>query len=501
MEPIGAVGSGASGPCLSLTLEGGSFGTVAGALTAQGTAGSWQVAGGVDLRRSDGDFLYARDLTPNLPDDPWVVEQRRNNASAAATVLVDAVRSGDEGRTRITVLGHRGERGAPGLVGYPTAGATSEATRLAAGLETAGRSSAGPLALTTWLSYDAQAYDPGEDPAPGAGSAAAYGRSTVGAQLVQHVARGPHHLRLGLRGETESLEISQARRWTRVPARAAAALYGAETYALGPAWTLLGALRIEAWSDGPLWLSPRLGARYDPPRAPGEAGFALFANLGQGVRMPTLFERYGESAFLRPNPELRPERAWTVDLGAEWRGLPGGGVGLSLRGALFASLYEDLITYELFPPFRLKPFNTRSARILGAEVEASLSWGPLRAWLAYAFTEARALSGSPWEAGRALPYRPPHRGSGGCVLSVWRLEIFTEAEGQSTYARNRTETLFVPGWITLATGLRLRLTERFEFSAVVENLLDDQRRQDVFGFPLPGRSFLASLRFTPPLGD
>ena len=466
-------------PWLRAHLTGGSLGTAALALSAATRGRPWTVAAGVDLRASEGEFVFERDRTPNLPSDPWSSELRTNNDSQGLTFLGNALYTGDGARTRFLLLAHAGNRGVPGMVGYPTPGARSATQRLLAGFERRSPALGGALVGRGYVSNTAYAYDPGESPAPAAGPALWSDRTVAGLEV--HLGRmlGAHFMRLALSGEAESLLTGTAP-W----ARADAAISMSDTLEISRELTAFAALRLEGWTSGTALLSPRLGLRYVPSHP-----WSLFANLGRATRMPTLFELYGESALLRPNPELRPERASTIDIGATYRDGH-----LDLRLTIFASLYEDLISYELYPPLRLKAFNVRGARILGVEAEGRFDLSPLKISLAYTYTDARAFSPRTWEDGAPLPYRPPHRLSTRATLSIWRLELFAEVQAKSATPRNRTATLFLPEYTSIGAGARLSFPTGFEVRLAGENLLDDRRRQDVFGYPLPGRTLLVSVR-------
>src|SRR6266436_783572 len=73
------------------------------------------------------------------------------------------------------------------------------------------------------------------------------------------------------------------------------------------------------------------------PRAARRAGLSF--------RPATLAELYLDQGGVLPNPDLQPERAWSVDAGVRWRGQA-----LTVSVGGFWSRYRELISYELFPP-------------------------------------------------------------------------------------------------------------------------------------------------------
>ena len=111
-----------------------------------------------------------------------------------------------------------------------------------------------------------------------------------------------------------------------------------------------------------------------------EFDLRLRGGVGTGFRAPSLDQRFGVSAFVVGNPDLRPERSFGWDVGVEW--LPR--EWLTLSATLFQSRLTDLIAYQ-FPTW----VNIARARISGVELSASLGlgdWGEVRG--AWTVTEA-----------------------------------------------------------------------------------------------------------------
>ena len=128
--------------------------------------------------------------------------------------------------------------------------------------------------------------------------------------------------------------------------------------------------------------------------------FSVRASAGRAFRPPSFSELYLVQGPFEPNPDLRPEVAWSVDGAVVYDGPLGRG---SLGG--FGSLYEDLIVYEPgLVPGSFKPQNSLRASAAGAELEivtaaARNLWG-LQGQLSYTFLATEVLRGVP-EIGRA----------------------------------------------------------------------------------------------------
>jgi vitamin B12 transporter len=232
-------------------------------------------------------------------------------------------------------------------------------------------------------------------------------------------------------------------------------------------------------------LSPKAGATAQLP-----LGFELKLSAGQASRPPSFSELYVVQGTLLPNPGLRPERGLSLDASLGFRR---GAVALTATG--FGALYQDLISYEYYPPSLARPFNFAAARVAGLEVEGHaqpLSWLELSG--AYTFTSSADLLQDPRYYGKPLPMRPEHQLHGRATAGTPRLSASAEVSFQSGQALNRTDTLLLPARTLVNLGVsctpfeRLPLTVSFD----VKNLLDVQS-QDVDGYPLPPRAAFLTL--------
>jgi vitamin B12 transporter len=243
-------------------------------------------------------------------------------------------------------------------------------------------------------------------------------------------------------------------------------------------------LRVER--SGPYTLlSPKVGATLELP-----ADLELRANAGQAHRAPSFLELYVRQGLLLPNPALRPERALYADLAVVHRTEHS----LASVGG-FYSLYENLIAYELYPPFSAKPYNFAAASVAGLEAEGE--WRPC-SWVAgtlgYTLLVSRNLRDDPRYYLKELPYRPRHklsaRVSGGPRWLTGRVEV----AAQSSQFTNRTEEAVLPGRTFVHAGLSSSFGRSPELTLSVElkNVFDAQA-EDLDGYPLPGRSAYVTL--------
>lgn len=130
----------------------------------------------------------------------------------------------------------------------------------------------------------------------------------------------------------------------------------------------------------------------------------LRASFGQGFRIPSLAERYFNERLpssiigIYPNPTLRPETGWTVEL-AYRRTFGGNRALFYVDAALFVMEYQNMVEFVFGrqssgPGFTF--VNVSHARIGGWEVSAQGDWligkTPLRIWGGYTYSFPGDLS-------------------------------------------------------------------------------------------------------------
>lgn len=470
-------------------------------VAAEATYGSWDTAlgslmltgpllGGEGLvllhgGRSTGDFSFLFDESPHFPGDALVERRRTHNDAKAAGGLLRLRRE----------LGRGVEADLQGELFFDDRGlAGTAANPLPDGRQAAGRASAS-LRLSGTL--------PGEVRS----SARAYfRRDTVSLTGGPVASQGEQAQRLG-GAELEARRLLGG--WHALTATLGMAredVSGAELSTVAgrehPAWWRLSAMVMDEvllWDEavvvapslrveraGPYTLfSPKLGVTVALP-----AGLEVRANAGQAHRAPSFLELYVRQGLLLPNPTLRPERVLYADGALERRTEVST---VSVGG--FYSLYEDLIAYELYPPFAARPYNFAAASVAGLEAEAE--WRP-RPWLSgaasYTLLVSRNLRDDPRYYGHELPYRPRHKLWARVLAGPRWLNGRVELAAQSAQFLNRTEELTLPGRAFVHAGLSTTFGRAPELTLSVElKNVFDARAEDLAGYPLPGRSLYATL--------
>jgi outer membrane receptor protein involved in Fe transport len=247
--------------------------------------------------------------------------------------------------------------------------------------------------------------------------------------------------------------------------------------------------------------SARLGLVHTPV-----AGTSIRANVAQGSRFPTPFELFGFTASTLGNADLLPERGWTLDAGvrhdAGW--LPAGSYGAAeLTG--FVSWTDDLIQFVRNSQGISRPENVEAAFVAG--VEAGL-WGDL-------FSHLRLRSSLTWmhsedrsdivaRRGKQLPYRPTWkiyaRAEGyGHLAGQGEFGLALDLEHISGDVLDHANLVRNPPRLFVGASAWMELLQRQLRVAVNLRNVTDRQSVDFQGYPLPGITAMATLRWTPPL--
>ncbi len=294
----------------------------------------------------------------------------------------------------------------------------------------------------------------------------------------------------------------------------------------GP-WRVVGGLRGETYridQDTP-WYYPAVRLGVNRRIGPGRH---IYAAVGQGVRPPSVAERYIQSTTggikIFPNPTLQPEYGWTVEVGGRQAFHAGKWWG-RYEAAFYRMDFRQMVEFQFglwlpdtFDPrntFQYLGFsarNTTSARIWGTEHK--LAWrrqgADLRyeGWLAVTLTHpidrTRRAADSP---DYFLRYRTPRMAKTYHRVRKHRWEAFTALQyygpltgvdppfeafiaGLSEYLQEHTGS-----WLWDA-GIGYALGEKWRLRLVVKNLLN-ARYMPVPGNVGPPRQWTLTFNYTP----
>lgn len=470
-------------PGWSVEASGGTFGAFALAADGARPLGRLTLFAAATAEGAEGDFGYDLDPAPDLPGSPTEPRTRARNAYRRAGLLLKVGGPAGGGRADALVSLSGGRRELPG-----SAYALAEHDAMTDGrlLATAryARAAAPGLVLAGRLAARAERLDL-ELELGDARQRGLAGGAEVEARLVHSGEAGL--LRVALETEGEALEAGGAG-GTRRRATLAAAL-SEELVVLRGRLRLAPALRAER--VGPFsGLSAKLGASL---RLPGP--FTARASAGRSFRAPSFGELYLRQGLVDPDPTLSPERGVGGDAALAAEGRAGFA---SVGGHL--TLYDDLVVYRRVSFDRFRPANAARARVAGLEVEGATAPARRLAGLAlqaaYTLLDTEQLRGTEDVLGNELPRRPRHRLYARASLSPGPVGLHAELHATSRQWQEPENVRAVPAALVWNAGASLRLARRPALALHLEarNLLDDRTLVDAFGYPLPGRSVMVTLR-------
>jgi len=283
-------------------------------------------------------------------------------------------------------------------------------------------------------------------------------------------------------------------------------LIGSAGWSSGFSMTASTRLQFDTQND-PEFL-PQLSMAYNR----GE--ITLRSSMGRAIRVGDFTERFISSQIdnLAPlrnigNPDLRPERSWTFDIGMDWR--PTNRTLIS--PTLFYRTSSDLIDYaltnssEINNADNLQPdenyfytLNIASSNTAGVEFLASHrfdvgSQKMLRTDAGYTWIRT---SGNENEISKYIANHPKHQFSFTADASLNRFRITSES---SYRVRSSESADLIAGDVPdgyFLTNLKLQYAfSGLPLTAYVQGLnLTDTQYQEILGAPMPGRWLMGGLK-------
>jgi outer membrane cobalamin receptor len=496
----------------------GSFGEARLRVADVRAVGGARVVTALSASRADDDFTFY-DITRND------FATRRNNGHADVNGLVSvALPAGEGGTLTVTTLLQARDQQVAGSIEYPTPFASLRSTRELASLELTQSAGSGAWSARGWARRDELriADKPGQtDGLPsqsdnvitGLGLSGGW-RGSIGRGLLVEARADA-----SAEGNEPGLYVTELS-GSAPPPQATRLSVGAGVDAdwrPTSAWKLGASGRVDADTDhvaaDATDATPNAGTEVRPTGHVGtelQAGPAVLAAHGGAIaRPPSFVELYGSPGGIIANATLQGESAWTIDAGARVTSPRGRPAHAQAEVALFATWAKDLIVFvpEGFESL-LKAENIGTARLYGVEASAGV-WGyGFDARVAYTglLTFDDSKPGSP-----PLPERPANDlvADVGYTLGPVRARYGVDAV-TGTYFDN-FGTIQVPPRILQSTGVRLDVphVRGLRVAFEVRNLFDVRTATyagfagptllpigDQYAYPLPGRSFLVTVRWT-----
>ena len=231
--------------------------------------------------------------------------------------------------------------------------------------------------------------------------------------------------------------------------------------------------------------SPTVGARWNVAEMT-----TLRANYIRNFRVPTLFNLFSNSPFAQGNPDLKPERGNSFDVGIDQQL---GDIGL-LRLTFFNNTITDNIafdrdnsTYE----------NIGKVRTNGIELALNLQLAKNFYFSGnYTLNDPKIIeSSNPDEVDQELRFAGAdsinlglsYENSQGLYAGILMHSL-------GSYPTNNTNTESLPGYTTFDFKLRVPVSKKLALNGSVENIFD-QRFQLFSGFPDAGRIIQVGINY------
>ncbi|MDP2358417.1 MAG: TonB-dependent receptor [Beijerinckiaceae bacterium] len=215
-----------------------------------------------------------------------------------------------------------------------------------------------------------------------------------------------------------------------------------------------------------------------------ETDTKLRASSGTGAKAPSLYQRFSEYG----NLGLKPEENFGYDFGFDQRLFDGR---VNLSATWFDTRYKNLIDIDWSVwPYRY--YNIAEARIKGLETSAEfvLVPGEWKARLSYTYSSAINET-----TGQPLPRRPKNKG--GVSLTYTGIPK-VELEARALFVGERLDSAFAPGvfnsgYLRIDMRGNYRINENLQAFLRLENITNE-RYEEVLNYGVAGRSVYAGLK-------
>ncbi|KQZ29522.1 TonB-dependent receptor [Mesorhizobium sp. Root552] len=220
-------------------------------------------------------------------------------------------------------------------------------------------------------------------------------------------------------------------------------------------------------------------------------GLVARASYATGFRAPTFNDLYYPDPWTPGNPNLRPERSRSYEVGVNWQA----GEDTSLDAALYQIKVEDQINWaETFPgSFIWQPSNVENVTITG--FEATLQHRFSDEWSGKASVDIREpLNESPGTHGKYVAYGERFRGTAGLTYTPnEKLSLTGALLYVTSRFANGGNTVKLPAYVTADFSAQYAFDEQSQLKFSAQNIFDEKYETKA-GFRSPGRTL--SLTFT-----
>jgi vitamin B12 transporter len=280
--------------------------------------------------------------------------------------------------------------------------------------------------------------------------------------------------------------------------------YLQDQWALKNRFFLTGGIRFDNNESFGFYASPRLSASFLARQSGAKSAWGttkIKANFGMGIKEPTLLESFSTSIYFQGNPDLKPEKTTSFDVGIEQQFNSNRGV---IEWTYFENRFRDQIGYEItdYSTYAGSFFNIGKTKARGIEISAKhgLFWN-LAVSGAYTFLDSEIVDSvsafdPAFAKGQELFRRPRHSGN---LDLRWKFRKFgLGATGILVGSRVDSDYSDLgmtrnDGYSLLNLIANMKLTKDISIFAAVNNVANE-RYMEVLGYPALRRNFRIGLR-------
>ncbi len=211
-------------------------------------------------------------------------------------------------------------------------------------------------------------------------------------------------------------------------------------------------------------------------------------SYGTAFKAPTLNDLFWpDTGWSKGNPELKPEESWGWIIGAEKDFLKGRAT-LSLSS--FYQKYRNLIEWVEVIPWVYQPQNVEKASIKGFKLGLNLLLTPdFKIKTGYTYLDAQNKS-----TGKYLIYKPDHKLSITGEYRISKLLLFVDYTHTGRRYTDSDNQNRLKSYSLLNLCATYRLNFNLSFFLRVNNVLNNDYKE-VKDYDIPDRSFYAGVRF------
>ena len=498
-----------------LYAKGGSFSTRNAGGSISGGRGPWTYSGLVDYGAADNDFRFWDDngTEYNAADDEWAT--RENSDYLSFRGMAKASRRLSSRRLQLHNIVDVSHHGIPGIGNYQSKHTRYNTWRNLTEAELSGTLREGNSAYR-FSGYHAVKVGEYRDPLGEVGVGSAHERNTtrsIGLRAEGHVVLPAQALltaHSALRRETFDPHDLVATQEPFDDSRRHAASLASEVEipAHGERLLLIAGTHVEVFSnrlattDSDLTSDGRIDGRttlwgyHAGGRWQLSRQLSWRAHVGLYQRPPSFFELFGDRGAVRGSLDLDNEEGRNWDTGFLFEAQEVvQGTGLVFAEAVwYQNRVDNMIRFVQNSQFVSQPHNIGSTHLSGLELRTRLR---LRSAIDingnYVYQRPENRSPFAYEDGNDLPNAPRQAMNTRIVATAKQRQVHYEIGRDSRHFLDRANLRPVPARTLHGVGARVEVYPGTWLEVEIRNLTDNQTA-DLWGFPLPGRSFFTSLQ-------